>query len=144
MAAGATFAAEPVAEGLVIPMGKLIELVQKNVLTETWSNSRNKIWGSNDQLMIVQKPEVLQSIQTYVAALAKDRGRVIAVDSRVLELSGKRVGAGLWATPFEPGTPVTPDALKTLFSEAANGPDVRRTTPFAGRGPTLRGDPHKA
>ncbi len=116
---------ESVDAGLSVDIDQLVELIRRNVAPESWSNSRNRIWNTERQIMVVQTPEVLSAIEAYVASLARDRGRMVRVDMLVVERSGAAGGAGIGASPFESGGIVSAEAMKSLREEARKGAGLR-------------------
>jgi len=122
---GVSAAFSEVAEGISISGEALVDLIRRNVDPDSWENSRNRIWlTGSGQLGVVQVPEVLDKVQAYFAALARDRGRAVTVEFLLLNLGGKYAGAGLRSALPATGT-ISAETVKALRAEARSGGDAK-------------------
>jgi len=117
-------AAEPAEEGIGLDIAELIEMIRTGVDEDTWSNTRNSIRGTEDMLVVVQRPEVHEKIDALLKRLRERRGVLISTSIRVLAVDADRLSA-LIPRESLTGAPLSPEALAALEKEIGRTGSVR-------------------
>ncbi|MBI3271841.1 MAG: hypothetical protein HYZ53_22810 [Planctomycetes bacterium] len=66
---------------------EIVEAIKTNFFEDSWADSAHSIRADRGTLVVVNRPEVHEVIDRYLATLRALRGRLIRIDARLLELS---------------------------------------------------------